>query len=135
MKWHPENKTGFTLIEAVLAVAIVAVVMTAIFVAQGTALYAINRVSNELRRLYAASDYLLTKRKENVNNVETKEDQKILTSPATTLSYTCQKAQSPSLAKFKDIYVEQVSFAWKEQRTPRTGTIVGLSFKPPRPES
>lgn len=134
MKLHRNNSGGFTLIEVVLAVAIVGVIMTAVFVAQGSAMYAVNRISQVLRRVYAAEQYMLEKRAENVNGVEVKSDQKIITYPAATLAYKLEKTDNPSLKAFKDIYREEVVISWKEQRVPRTDALVSFSFKPPRPE-
>lgn len=129
------KKSGFTLVEVVLAMAIVGVVMTSVFVAQAGALYAINRVSNVLRRIYAAQNYMMQKRVELVNSTEPKSDQKMLTSPAATLSYKLEKSNNAGLKPFKDVYLEQVILSWKEQRTPCTDALVSFVFKPPRPEN
>lgn len=134
---HFKNKSGFTLIEAMLAVAIMGIILTPLFLLEGTVFQGVSRFAQIFRRYMFAKEYLYEMRREQ------KEDATSLTlerntkdiQPATILRYTLGPvASQSSLKDFKRLYKETVRASGMD-RSVEPVTVVGFIFKPELLES
>lgn len=126
-----KSKHGFTLIEVVLAVAIMAAILTPLFISQGTTLLSIGTFSDRYRRIIAAKSYLLGACKDQSEHKKT--EARHLEEPPTTLTYTREKLSGPLGKQFKDMYRQQVKIQWTEGTRTYSDVLVGLVFDPQEP--
>lgn len=123
-----ENEAGFTLIEVLLAVAIVGIVLGPIYILQSTVFERVVRVAGSVDRMLVAYDFFV-----DVKNGDDDIVKKNITDPQTDLVYEKKEPQKSSvLAKeFNHIYIEKLSWHWKYQDTSYSDVLVDIAFIPP----
>ena len=132
---HFKNKQGFSLIEAMLAIAIVALVLTPMFVLENNVFDGVARMAQKFHRLLFAQNFLyVAQRQEPIEStkysLERKEDK-----PLSTSRYTLSPiAKQSSLAAVKRLYKQEVEVKGLSRTSPKATTIKFL-FKPERPSS
>lgn len=119
------NNDAFSLIEALLAIAIVGIVLTPLFILQGTLLRSISRLSFQIHRIYEGETFLL----EMQLHEEQKKEKKI-DDPETTILYERLPFRKAEKDMFRDMYLERVTMNWFEDRNKRTDAIAMLLFEP-----
>lgn len=107
-----KNHSGFTLIEVMLALIIVASVGTIIFGIQWQALQAVTRKAQQLHRIFYAKYFMgqarqLLEKSDDPRNYALEQKQK---NPETYLRYTMEPVNKDStLSKQKDVYKETIA--------------------------
>lgn len=126
---------GFTLMEVLLAMAIMACVLSPIFITQGTLLQSVGKISRKMARIFSAKQYLYETRF--THQLQEQKDTPVITiekkfdHPETLLTYEIVDVPKNSLfAEFSDIYIERVKARWKEDNKSGQVTLVGFIFKP-----
>lgn len=137
---HFKNRPGFTLVEAMIAVAMVALVaipaLNLILASQRRAIIAMH----EFRRLLFAKNFLLEMQRNRYVQQEDKKDDTSVTqyknSPPTNLTYQIKPVDAKSpLHQISGLFIEQVSYAWKDGNKNKQGSVVTLLYKRPvKPE-
>ena len=123
-----KNRHGFTLAEVMVAVVIIGLVMTPIFVLQGNTFRSINLGARNLERITSAFLFMaqtsIDKKKEPTSTVEKKIG-------ATTLRYQMMELpKESSLKDAKNMYVERVTLTWQEGKKKKEEKIVMLRYRP-----
>jgi prepilin-type N-terminal cleavage/methylation domain-containing protein len=123
-----ENRSGFTLIEVLLAVAIIGIVLGPIYILQGTVFDRVMRVAGSVDRMLFAYDFFV-----DVKNGDDDHVKETIKDPFTDLVYEKKEPQKSSvLAKeFNHIYIKKLSWHWKYQDTSYSDVLVDFAFIPP----
>ncbi len=137
---HSKNSHGvggFTLIEALMAITILALIITPLFILQGSILRNVTYFSQRLRRVFLAKNFLFEMR------IEAEKQQaeqafaleKKIDEPLTQLAYKREKLSKKSaLSSLEDLYVERVTATWEQQGQQLTQEIVSIVHKKPKPK-
>ncbi len=131
---HFKNRRGFTLIEAMVAVAIAAIILTPLFILQGVVLQNVGRMSRTLHRIFWAQHFLYEARRIKDPEVRDFTLEKKIEDPECVLKYELKAvAKKSSLSQIADIRKEQVTITWQDQRRTREEQIISFVYKPESP--
>ena len=123
-------KKGFTLIEAMLAVTIVALIVAPIFVLEDTLFNAVSRTAKQFHRFLFAQNFMMQARMEQKPGSTNFSLERREENPATILKYTLDKLPgNSSLKAVKNLYVEKVEAKGQEKTSP-TVTLLSFQFRP-----
>lgn len=126
-----QKQPGFTLIEVLLALAIIGLVLTPIFLIQSAVLRRTSAGAQQFLRIIQAKDFLIDQQFENMQEAQAATAERKITNPPTTLSFSSKKIPDNSaLKKFKHIMIDSVTMQWTEQNKKRQEKLVTFSFKP-----
>lgn len=128
---HFKNNNGFTLLEVLVAVMIVAMIMGPLFLWQTSVMSRTYQASGELNRLFIARSFLVSNQlpsadKQSLVKEEAHKD------PAMLLKYEEKKLpENSSIKSFNNIVLSTVTFSWKEGKSNRTRRLVSFTYKKP----
>jgi len=128
---HFKNHSAFTLIEAMFAIAITAIVLTPLFILQGTILQQTSRASHKIERIFLAQQFMYEAKR--TMPLDTREFtlEKKIDNPTTFLKYEIKPIPSQSsLAQINDLYIEYVTISWKDETQKKQSKIVNFIYKP-----
>lgn len=125
---HSKNLKGFTLIEVLLALSLMAMILTPILISQNTIMFSVGYLKGQLERIILAKNYLITAHKNILENKQT--GPRSIEDPQTTLTYKQEKSSGVIAKNFKDTYREKVIIEWTENNIKHQETIVSFLFKP-----
>lgn len=127
-----KNKSGFTLIEVLLAMAIIGLVLTPIFAIQMAVLRGNSRAKDILERIFLGKQFLIDNSFQLTSSEQEKRVEKKVDKPATTLLYELRKIPENSpLKKFKNVLIESVLMEWVDARgKKRQERLVTFIYKP-----
>jgi prepilin-type N-terminal cleavage/methylation domain-containing protein len=126
------NNQGFSLIEAMLAVTIIALVLTPMFMLENSIFHGVGRMAETFHRALFAQNFLYyAQRDEPANStnytLERKEEK-----PLTMVRYTLSSlAKGSSLALVKRLFKQQVEASGLEKASPKATRILFM-FRPDR---
>lgn len=128
----PKSKFGFTLIEVLLAMAIIGLILTPIFSIQLGVMRSNSRASEILARIFLGKQFLVDSEFQLKPEDQEKRVEKKIEKPLTTLIYELKRVPDNSaLKKFKNILIESVSMQWIDrQGKKRQERLVTFVFKP-----
>lgn len=128
------NKSGFTLIEVMLATALVGVTLGPIYILQGTVFDHVMRMAEEVQRMFIAYDYFLDIQKQKATGAQQKRFTKTIQDPKTELIYEIKELPRNSALKegFEHLYIEKVTSKWSILGTSYDDTLVNVVFEPPK---
>lgn len=123
-----KNRSGFTLIEVLLAVAIMGIVLGPIYILQGAVFDRVIRAAGSVDRMLAAYDFFVDVKKGDEDHIK-----KTISDPHADLIYEKKEPSKGSvLAKeFNHIYIEKLSWHWKYKDTSYSDVLVDIAFVPP----
>lgn len=111
------SKSGFTLIEVLLAMAIIALVLTPIFAIQLAVMRGNAKASQALSRIFLAKQFLVENEFQLKPDEQEKRIEKKIERPATTLIYELKRVpENSALKKFKNILIESVLMQWVDRQ-------------------
>jgi prepilin-type N-terminal cleavage/methylation domain-containing protein len=131
---HSKNN-GFTLIEVLLAMALVGVVLTPIYSLQNSIFNQVLKMANAVDRMFVAYDFFL-----DVQNEADEKDQKKITrkidDPSTELIYEIQDVSKDSVLQkdFNNLYIEKITWDWQDGNKKRSNQFINVLFEPPAPK-
>jgi prepilin-type N-terminal cleavage/methylation domain-containing protein len=125
---HSKNLDGFTLIEVMLAVAIMATILTSIFISVGSIMSSVGSFSSHYQRLVHAKNYLIDARQHELENK--KIGPQTIDYPQTTLTYQKERLSGTSAKSYKDVFKEKVLIEWTENNRKRTDSLISFVFAP-----
>lgn len=127
------NRYGFSFIEAILAIAIVGLVLTPLFLLQGNVIRRVGQWSRYMQRIYKAKNFFIESQRAISPDTRQVMLEKKIDDPEAVLKYKIRKvASKSSLRKFKNILVEQVALEWEQEGVKRQDKLVSFLFKPER---
>lgn len=122
---------GFSLIEVMIAIAVFAIVMSPLFILQGSTYTRLVRGARDLHRMWFAQEVMQrTQEKIKSDTISfTVDESKEF--PKTALRYEISHVtQDSPFASLKDLYVESVSLRWSVDGKDRADRLVTFVFKP-----
>ncbi len=128
------GKLGFTLIEVMLASALVGIVLGPIYFLQGTTFNRVMRISQAVERMFLAYDYFLDIQKQKATGAQQKRFTKTVQDPKTDLIYEIKELPGNSVLKtdFDHLYSEKVTWKWSLLGTSYDDVLVNIVFEPPK---
>ena len=128
---HFKNHSAFTLIVTMFAIAITAIVLTPLFILQGSILQQVSRASHKIERIFLAQQFMYEAKR--AMPLDTREFtlEKKIDNPTTFLKYEIRATPlKSSLAQINDLYIESVAISWKDGTQKRQNKIVNFVYKP-----
>jgi len=114
------EKAGFTLIEVLLALAIVGLVLSPIFMLQSNVLRSSSARSKLLSRVLEAKKFLLENEFGLSKEADASRNEKKIANPPATLIYELKKVSpESSLKNFKNLAAQTVTMQWVDQQGKR----------------
>lgn len=130
-----KNNSGFTLIEAMLAIALIAIAMTPLLITQGSVVQAVARVSARVQRIFFAQNFFIEGRAEAGDETKFSLDKKI-DAPSTIFSFERKSVDSKSsLAKIKHVVIDRVKASWEDESKKQKEVVVSVQYIKPQSES
>jgi len=128
---HFKNHSGFTLIETMFAIAITAIVLTPLFILQGTILQQVSRASHKIERIFLAQQFMDEAKRAMPLDTRKFTLEKKIDNPTTFLKYEIRPIPpQSSLAQINDLYIECVTISWKDEIQQKQSKIVNFVYKP-----
>lgn len=127
---HFKNRSGFGLPEAMIAITVIAFVLTPIFALQVRLYRLAAESSARLDRLLLAKKFLYEARMEQEGDEKefTLEESHFL--PRTELRYELRPAQkNPAFKNIPGLFTEQVIIEWEEGGVPKTDRLATLLYR------
>jgi prepilin-type N-terminal cleavage/methylation domain-containing protein len=122
---------GFTLIEVLLAMAIIGLVLTPIFMGQSAVLRAASLASRRLARVFAAKKILIENEIALDSDAREFSSEKKIDNPRTTFNYELKKiSDESSLKKFKNVLIESVSWIDERSKKKRQERLITFLYRP-----
>lgn len=128
---HFKNKNGFTLIETLLALAIMAMMLLPIYLLQGSAVRNTYRYARQVERIMQAKLFLIDTAITNIKESKNLSFDKKIKDPATDLKFEQKKiGENSVLKKFNNLMMQQVNISWTENRVRKSDALVTFVFRP-----
>lgn len=133
---HFKNLSGLTLLETMLALALAAIVMSPLFILEGTVLDRVATLSAHLQRLLFAKDFLYSSRRQQEQNVQEFSTEKKIDDPTVTLRYKLGPvSKKSSLNQFQGLLHEQVDYSWQWNGSSKSSCLVSFVYQPKEKEN
>jgi len=128
---HFKNHSAFTLIETMFAIAITAIVLTPLFILQGSILQQVSRASHKIERIFLAQQFMYEAKRAMPFDTRKFTLEKKIDNPTTFLKYETKLIPpQSSLAQINDLYIEHVTISWKDGTQQKQNKIVNFVYKP-----
>ena len=130
-----KNNSGFTLIEVMLAIALIAMAMTPLLVMQSSAVRAVAKISTRLQRIFLAENFFIEARAEAGDEKNFSLDKKI-ESLDTQLVFERKSIDSKSsLAKIDNLVLDRIQASWQDNNKQQKEVLVSLRYNKPQSKS
>lgn len=124
-------KSGFTLIEALLAMAIIGLVLTPIFMNQTAVSRTTARAARRLAQIFAAKKVLIDNEMALAPDVQQFTNEKKLERPPTTFTYELKKIpENSAFKKFNNVLMQTVSWTNARDKKKTLEKLVTFIYKP-----
>lgn len=120
---------GFSLLEAMLAVAIMGMVLAPLFLLEGTVFDGVTKITEQFRRYLFAHNFLYQVVREQSPKVRDYTLEQKKETPATTLQYRLKKVTDGAFKNQKNLYRQEVLISSQDSKTPKDSLVTYL-FKP-----
>lgn len=125
-----KNNSGFTLIEAMLSVAIMAILATPLFVTQGSVLQAVASYSSHLQRIFYAQSFWYEARNKAADARKFTLAKKF-DNPAMNVKYEVAAIGKKSyLKKNENVVVERLTIEWDQMGQKKRDVMISYLYKP-----
>jgi len=125
-----KSNKGFTLIEVLIALAIVGMALTPLLLNQSSLILRVAENARKIKRIFAAENFMVTSFIEFEKDPQKKKNVKKIEEPEIQLSYRIAKPSEKIKKEFKDIYTTNVTTEWKEQEKAQKEKLVNFLFLP-----
>lgn len=129
------NKSGFTLIEAMLAIALIGIVMTPILITQGSVVQAVSRISMRLQRIFFAQNFFIEAQAEADDERKFALDRKV-DFPVTRLAFERKPVDGKSsLSKINNLIMDRIEASWTDENKQQKEVLVQFKYIKPQSKS
>jgi prepilin-type N-terminal cleavage/methylation domain-containing protein len=126
------NKPAFTLLEVLMALAVFAILITPLFITQGTVVKNVASNTRLVQRIFLAENMLIDARAQDSQAQTFTFDKKII-APETQLNYSRNPVEKKSVFQiYNGLVTEKVSMSWSDMGQKREDSIVTFLYKPER---
>lgn len=126
-----KNRDGFTLIEVLIALGMIGLVLTPIFVVQSTVMKTISNYSEQLVRVFAGQAFLGQMHMQQVLDPDLAQETKKIDDPESTLEYSFDDIdEQSSLSSFKDVGLQEVVVNWDSIEGKEQVTLATFFYDP-----
>lgn len=123
------HQRGFTLIEALISLAVIAILLTPLFALYSNLFKSTTTTQNRADRMYAAYNFLLESQRAVITKTGLPTEKKIAHPPLTLhFQHVPVPSESP-LSKLKNISLDKVLMEWQDGTHKRTDTLVACVYK------
>jgi len=129
-----KNRSGFTLIETLFALALFALSIVPLLMLQSRMMVTIASYSERMHRSIIMKNFVFTARREFLKKEDAKQFslEKKIDTPATVLRYKVEAvADKSTLKRVAALYNERVTAEWQEGNRSQQETLTAIFFKPP----
>jgi prepilin-type N-terminal cleavage/methylation domain-containing protein len=127
---HSKNKYGFSLLETIIAMALIAGMATPLVIMQGTILRRVISDARHMERLFLMRNFLQEARQETPAGATTFE--KTTEKSNTQLRYQLMSPQSDSsIHTKKGMYIERVTATWRNFGKETQDTLISMKYIEP----
>jgi prepilin-type N-terminal cleavage/methylation domain-containing protein len=124
------KSSGFSLLETIVALAVMGLVLAPLFLAESTMFQSIRTRSAHMERMIAAKTYAIEMRRAVPHDATTFNQEKKITRPATTLKYEWKAVGEQTVFKgLPNLFKEQVTFEWEDRRQKRSDVLVNYVYR------
>lgn len=129
---YVDHKSGFSLIEVLIALAIAGTILVAFFGTQSQLLRSVMRSVHEVQATLAMENYLVESHIQHYEAQDKQQTQNIDDPMRGKLSYRITKIPTQSsLHAVRDLMIERVEVNWKDGAATRQRHIISLLYKVP----
>lgn len=122
---------GFTLIEVLVALAIVAIVLTPLFIMEGNTLNSLGRLVARSARIMAAREFLADQLlAATTQETPARTAQRAVANPPTQLRYELADPSSAALKKYKGLKRARVTAQWTSKGRQQQEGVVTFIYQP-----
>lgn len=121
------KKTGFTLIESVVALLIMSVAMASLFKTQGELVLGTSTIHGYVERLFLIKNYFI-KARQNRWHKTTEIHKEVLDDPEVTLEYKTQIPSQGIVQSLKNLVIERVDATWQGNRSTLKESLITFKF-------
>ena len=122
---------SFNGFKKLFAIAITAIVLTPLFILQGTTLQQVLRASHKIERIFLAQQFMYEANHAMPFDIREFTLEKKIDNPTTFLKYEIRPiSPQSSLAQINDLYIESVSISWKDGTQQKQNKIINFVYKP-----
>lgn len=126
---------GFTLIETLVSLAIMAMILTPIFITQGSMLYHVSRLARHVERMIHADLFLQESAIALLKETNDAHKEKDIQSLHTHMVYDAKKVADDSpLKKYPNLFMQRVTLTWQEDKVKRADALLTFIYKPEPPK-
>ena len=130
-----KNENGFSLIESMVAIAMIGMILTPMFVLQTTVFSSVARVADRFHRTIQAKQFLFAAYREQPPQAKEFKLEKKEEKPLSMLRYSFSPInKKSSLAKLRGIYRQEVIASGPDKQSPE-GIALKFVFKSEQPQS
>ena len=122
----PSKNSGFTLIEVLLAGALIGIALGPIYFMQGTVYDQVLRMIQRVERFFVGYDFLLDAQADEQERVN-----ETLDNPKTELIYEASDPKGALAKEFNHLRLQKATWRWKVQQRAYEDTFVSFFFAPP----
>ncbi|HSW74031.1 MAG TPA: type II secretion system protein [Candidatus Limnocylindria bacterium] len=124
------KERGFTLIEALMAMAIIAIIVTPLFVLYSTLFQTVSKAELRMDRVQQAQNFLIESERSLVAKTPLPPEKKVSYPPMSmTFAHGAVPADSP-LSSYKTLSLAKVTTTWQEGKAKRSDVFVYYVYKP-----
>jgi len=126
-----KSHSGFSLIEVLVALAIVSIVTVAIFIAQANFLKTARTTAQEIQIVAEMKNFFIEAEKRRYTQNDKKQEKKIESIFDGRLIYSSAKTKSKSLKDVPGIIIERIDATWLDGSIERKKTLVKYTYVMP----
>ena len=132
---HFKNKNGFSLIEAMIAIAIIGMILSPMFILETNVFNAVARIAERFHRILLSKQFIFIAYKEQPPEAKEFKLEGKKEKPTSLMRYSFAAVdKKSSLAKLEGMYRQEVITSGGDAANPE-GRAVQFIYKPERPQS
>ncbi len=132
---HFKNKNGFSLIEAMIAIAIIGMILSPMFILETNVFNAVARIAEKFHRILLSKQFIFIASKEQPSEAKEFKLERKEEKPTSLMRYSFAAVdKKSSLAKLQGIYRQEVITSGGDATSPE-GRAIQFVYKPERPQS